>query len=84
MMSTNRNYIYNAINVDMGVSFSEFVNRYRVSHAQKLIDDSGDKDTEMSNIWLRSGFSSEPSFYRNFKLYAGCSPKQWRESCLGD
>lgn len=76
MMSTNRNYIYNAINIGMGISFSEFVNRYRVTHAQQLINNSDNID--INAVWKQSGFSSETSFYRNFKLYAGCTPQQWK------
>ena len=26
----------------------------------------------------QSGFSSQSSFYRNFKLYKGCSPKDYQ------
>jgi AraC-like DNA-binding protein len=76
LMYTNRNYIYNAINVGMDISFSEFVNRYRVKYAQGLMLKSG--ETEISEIWAGAGFSSETSFYRNFKLYTGVTPQQWR------
>lgn len=78
LLHTNRNYIYNAINVEMGVSFSEFINRYRVEYSQSLMSDNS--HINLSEICTKSGFSSEVSFYRNFKLYTGKTPSQWIKS----
>ena len=36
MMHTNRTYIYQAVNQQMGISFNEFINRYRIAHAKRL------------------------------------------------
>ena len=82
LMYTNRNYIYNAINVGMNISFSEFVNQYRVKYAQGLLKNSPEKD--ITDIWTESGFSSETSFYRNFKLYTSLTPQQWRSEHIKD
>ncbi len=75
LLGTNRNYIYNAINVDMGISFSEFINRYRVEYAKQLLIDN--PKANISEIISDSGFSSEVSFYRNFKHFVGTTPTQW-------
>ena len=75
-LHTNRNYIYNIINREMGMSFSEYVNRLRVQHAARLLDEG--RDLSHAELAERSGFSSITSFYRNFKLYAGCSPKEYQ------
>lgn len=75
LLGTNRNYIYNAINVDMGISFSEFINRYRVEYAKQLLIDN--PKANISEIISDSGFSSEVSFYRNFKHFVGTTPSQW-------
>lgn len=37
-LNTNRNYIYNAINVELGVSFSEFINQKRIDYAVRQIN----------------------------------------------
>jgi AraC-like DNA-binding protein len=68
--------IYNIINREMGMSFSEYVNRLRVQHAARLLDEG--RDLSHAELAERSGFSSITSFYRNFKLYAGCSPKEYQ------
>ena len=78
MLGTNRNYLYNAINVDMGVSFSEFVNRYRIGHAQRLLMEN--PEANMEEIAMQSGYASEVTFYRNFKAMTGTTPYKWLKS----
>ena len=77
-MSTNRDYIYQAINVKMGVSFSKYVNKKRVEHAKKLLQDT--PSISMRDLSISSGFNSQASFYRNFKLHTGISPQKYLNS----
>ena len=72
-LNTNRNYVYQAINIDMQMSFSEYVNRMRVDYAEQLI--ASHPDLSMQEVASRSGFASTVSFYRNFKAYRGHPPK---------
>lgn len=76
-LNTNRDYIYQAINVKMGLSFSEYINRLRINYAIQLME----KNPEMTSVDIafRSGFSSRASFYRNFKLYQNCPPLTYRQ-----
>ncbi len=76
-LNTNRDYIYQAINVRMGLSFSEYINRLRINYAIQLME----KNPEMTSVDIafRSGFSSRASFYRNFKLYQNCPPLTYRQ-----
>ena len=78
LLGTNRNYLYNAINIGMGISFSEFVNRYRVGHAQRLLIEN--PTANIVEIATKSGFSSEVTFYRNFKAVTGTTPNKWLKS----
>lgn len=75
LLNTNRNYIYQVINVNMGMSFSEYINKQRTDYAVKLLKD--DPSTSCTEIYVKAGFSSQASFFRNFKLYTGVSPKQY-------
>jgi AraC-like DNA-binding protein len=75
-LNTNRNYVYRAINLDMGLSFNEYVNRMRIEYAAMLIAQNPGKP--LSEIAEQSGFSSSTSFYRNFKLYKGMGPKEYQ------
>ena len=76
MLNTNRNYIYNAINKEIGMSFSDFVNLRRIQYAVSLIDKN--PKTILSDVAYKSGFSSASAFYRNFKSIMGCSPSEYQ------
>lgn len=55
--------------------FFEFLNEYRISKACKLLIDT---DKQISEICYHSGFESIPFFYRQFKKFKNCQPKQYR------
>lgn len=74
-LNSNRNYIYLAINGEMGMTFNEYVNRLRVEYAAKLMRQFPDKN--LSQIADLSGFASSTSFYRNFRQYKGVAPKDY-------
>lgn len=74
-LHTNRNYIYNAINKEMGLSFADFVNRHRIDYATKMMAEQ--PELQINEISLKSGYNSSSSFYRNFKFFMGCTPKEY-------
>lgn len=76
ILNTNRNYIYNAINKEIGISFSDYVNQRRIQHAVSLIDNN--PNMILSKVAQKSGFSSASSFYRNFKSIMKCSPSDYQ------
>ena len=77
MLNTNRNYIYIAINRGIGLSFAEYINKKRIEYAVQLIDK--DRETLLTDVAHKSGFSSPSAFYRNFKLYMDCSPSDYQK-----
>ena len=76
-LGTNRNYIYIAINREMGMSFNEYINRMRVAYAQALMDEN--PRMSLTEVAEKSGFNSATSFYRNFKLYMDCTPSDYQK-----
>lgn len=76
-LNSNRAYISKAINQNMGMSFSEFVNRHRIEHAKHLLSESAKSQISLSEIIERSGFSNESSFFRTFKSITGTTPNKW-------
>jgi AraC-like DNA-binding protein len=76
-LATNRNYIYLAINREMKMSFSEYINRQRIAYAKALIDET--PQMPLTEVAERSGFNSSTSFYRNFRQYQNMSPKAYQE-----
>lgn len=77
LLCCNRNYIYRAINVEMGTSFAEYINKKRVDYAKKMIEQK--PDLQMNELYMRVGFSSSSSFYRCFRQFEGCTPKELQE-----
>lgn len=76
-LHTNRDYIYHAINVEIGMSFSDFINQQRVEYAQQMIKENPEQ--LLYEVATNSGFSSNVTFYRCFKQFTGCSPKEYKE-----
>lgn len=58
------------------MSFSEYINRKRIEHATRLIEQN--PNLLLADIATMSGFSSISAFYRNFKLYKHCSPSEYQ------
>jgi len=77
-LGSNRNYVYHAINVEMGKSFAEYVNSLRIEHAKKLIR--SHPDLSFVEVGSQSGFASQISFYRNFRLFVGVTPQEYKNS----
>ncbi len=75
MLGTNSRYVSNCINENKDCSFSQYVNRFRIDYAKRIIRQS--PDTKMLAVAIESGFANETSFFRTFKQITGTSPKQW-------
>jgi AraC-like DNA-binding protein len=75
-LHSNRNYIYHAINVEMGVSFSDYINGLRVDYAARLLE--ANPDLSVNDVMTKSGFTSSSAFYRNFKKFKGITPTKKR------
>ena len=77
-LGTNATYISACINGQAGKSFPEFLNDYRLRHAQKLMAEQPDR--LLADIADESGFSNEQSFFRSFKARTGLTPQEWKAS----
>lgn len=77
-VSSNSRYVSDCINAVVGCSFIDFVNGYRIRYAQRLLFEN--PDMRLSEISEESGFSSDVTFYRNFKARTGQTPGEWLAS----
>jgi AraC-like DNA-binding protein len=83
-VGSNRTYVSNCINRRTGLSFSQYIARYRVEHAQTILVDAqytDDHEAIAAAITL-SGFTSNQTFYRLFKEITGITPLQFRHKNL--
>ena len=63
-----------------GDTFKNYLNRFRVNAAQKMLDET--PEIRISDLALRVGFSSSNTFIRVFDKYMGVTPKQYAESVM--
>jgi len=71
-------HVLTYLNKEQGVSFYQFINQHRITHAQRLalkISDSG-----VDDIAGVVGFPSTSTFNSTFKRFVGQSPRQYRYS----
>ncbi len=69
--------ISNAINRHHGINVSQYINKYRLDEACRLMQTT---DDSITNIHLDSGFQTKSNFNREFKRGFGMSPTEWRKA----
>lgn len=67
LLNTNEKYVSQSINVVLGQPFAEYVNRLRIGHACRLMEQN--PDMMITEVAQQSGYAVVSSFYRNLKLY---------------
>ena len=79
VLPMNRTYLSQFIHDEFDCSFFQFVNRYRIEEAKRLLREEPSLTTEQ--VALRSGFSSRVAFTRVFTNETGLSPREWSTQC---
>jgi AraC-like DNA-binding protein len=74
------NHLSQVINSGFGMSFFEYINRFRIEHAKKLLSKLNGRSDAVLNIAFTVGFNSNSAFYAAFKKYVGQTPAQYRRS----
>ena len=67
------------INRHFGSNFYEFINRYRIEEAKRMLTSEEYKTTTITDIYLKVGFNSKSVFYTFFKKLEGMTPSQCRQ-----
>lgn len=78
LLNTNRTYISHVINHDFKVSFSNFVNQYRINEAKKLLKLESTLNYTLEYVAEKVGFASSHSFIRVFKKLEGKTPSAYK------
>ena len=73
---TSPNYISQTLNETQGVNFFDYVNKYRLGAAKRMLEQSNDS---VLDIAMRVGFNAKSSFYSAFKKETGQTPSQYRK-----
>lgn len=68
------------INQQLGKSFNEFVNQYRIEEVKKRLLSNTDSHLTITGIALECGFNSQATFQRVFKQMTGQAPTEFLTS----
>jgi AraC-like DNA-binding protein/quercetin dioxygenase-like cupin family protein len=63
----------------MGMSFTEYVNFRKIKRAERLLLT---LDISVSEVGERIGMSNMAHFYKTFRRFSGCSPKEFQRKML--
>ena len=77
-LNTNSRYISDCVNTSRGCSVSQFVNEYRVRHAQQLMREN--PDMKLAAIAVDSGFANDKALVRSFREFTGMTPTEWKSN----
>ena len=78
LLGNNRTYLSQTINEQPGLTFTHYMNKYRIEEARRILADPQD-DTPIKAIAADLGFSSVTTFYTLFKAAVQMSPDQYRK-----
>jgi AraC-like DNA-binding protein len=67
------------INEIIGQNFYNFINRYRIQEASRLLTNPKDKKITILEVLYEVGFNSKSSFNTLFKKYMGLTPTDFKK-----
>lgn len=76
ILPLNRTYLSQLINKTYGCTFYQFVSRYRIEEAKRLMTEQ--PELKMQDVAKRCGFSSRSVFTQVFTRETGVTPSEWK------
>ena len=83
-MNTSSHQLSYLINEGFDENFFQFVNRYRVEEAKRLLLSEKHRHLNMLGIAYESGFNSKTTFNTTFKKLTGLSPSEYQQQPGGE
>jgi AraC-like DNA-binding protein len=78
-MNASSHQVSYLINEGYGENFFQFINRYRVEEAKRLLTSEMHRHFNMLGIAFESGFNSKTTFNTTFKKVTGFSPSEYQQ-----
>lgn len=82
ILNTNRTYLSQIINKKAGISYSQFINNYRIKEAIRILSKAETNDYPLKSLYNDLGFSSITTFYKLFQDTVGMTPSTYRKTIL--
>jgi len=80
-VGTNREYLTRAIQENVNMTFTEYINNHRLEYARILLIEN--INLSVDNVYMSAGFTAKSTFYRLFKQKYDLTPKELRDLAIG-
>jgi AraC-like DNA-binding protein len=80
-VGANTSSLSKALNQDLGMGFSDFINYFRIEEAKKIMLADDQNKWDVVDVCYEVGFNSMSSFYRIFKMHTGTTPMEFQRAC---
>ena len=81
LLGTNSRYVTDSIRECRDMTFTQFINDYRIRYIQQLLRQNPDR--KIIEVYTEAGFASERSFFRIFKETTGMTTSEWLSKNVG-
>ena len=71
-------YVKQVISEKLNLTFFEFISKYKIRRAKRLLTKIDDDHFSISNVAIESGFNTDESFSALFKKQTNMSPENYR------
>ena len=71
-------YVKQVFSEKLNLSFFEYVSKYKIGKAKRLLTKINDDHFSISNVAIKSGFNTDVSFVTLFKKHTNMSPEKYR------
>ena len=71
-------YVKQVLSEKLNLTFFEFLSKYKIRRAKRLLIKIDDDHFSISNVAIESGFNTDESFVVLFKKYTNMSPENYR------
>lgn len=77
MINASRNHTSQIINEYFNLSFFDYINKYRIEEAKKLLSNQVENNLTITEIAYEVGFNNRASFYKAFKKFTNQNPSSY-------
>jgi len=71
-------YVKQVLSEKLNSTFFEFISKYKIRRAKRLLTKIDDDHFSISNVAIESGFNTDESFVALFKKHTNMSPENYR------
>ena len=80
LMGISTHQLSQLINEQLGLSYPEFIHKYRIREAERLLSDPNFAETKILSIAFDVGYSNKATFNSAFKKLTGMSPVEFKRN----